>query len=104
MTADDRDPNVMARRLADARDALEDLRREMAETQERWLLERARLTLAAGMSVDEIPEHLWEDGPRIAQVCLDMVWDGGYRDGLAAATKELDRLREESFQRAEKQG
>lgn len=102
MTTDDRDPNVLARQLADAHDALESLRLDMAQVQGQWLLERARLELAAGMSVDEIPDHLWEDGPRIAQTCLDMVWDGGYRDGLAVATKELERLREESFQRAEK--
>lgn len=92
MSADDRDPNVLARRLADARDELETLRKEMAETQERWLLERARLTLALGMSVDEIPEHLWEDGPKIAQSCLDMVWDNGYRDGLATAEQAIRDL------------
>ena len=87
-----RDSNSLARQLADLRDSMDTFRKEMAETQERWMLERARLELAAGMSEDLVPEHLWEDGPQIAQVALDRVWDAGYRDGVAAAVQAISKL------------
>ena len=92
MSPDERDPNVLARRMADLTDEFATFKEEMAEAQERWLLERARLELATGMSEDTIPEHLWWDGPRVVQVVLDRVWDGGYRDGLLAAEIAVHQL------------
>lgn len=92
---DNRDPNILARQLADLRDEMETLRSEVARAQENWLVERARLEAAAGMTVDDIPEHLWEDGPRIAQACLDRVWDAGFRDGLQVAGQKIHALLKE---------
>lgn len=85
--------NRLARELADLRDSYDTLAEEASQSQRDWLIERARLELAAGKKVDFAEEHLRDDGYNLAQVLYDRLYHEGFLEGLQVAENASRDLR-----------